>query len=158
MASEVLRATVADNEATPRNNATAPTALGNNVPAAESWWTNKPSPSSAMPTSVTTAPSTTRRPLASAPKPTSGRIAATGGMRLARHAGTIDESNVTRMPTARAAMIVRGLMIVDESGNPAPMALNSAMIPLATRAPKPMPRTEASAPTPSDSAMTIRRI
>ena len=92
----------------------------------------------AAPMTVTTVPSTRRRVLI-ASNPSSGRIAATGGIRATRRAGTMTDSSVTPMPTMAATTTVRGSSTVEVSGNPAPAALNTLISPRATRMPPPMP-------------------
>ena len=82
---------------------------------------------------MTTAPRMRRRLPLSAEKPTSGRIAATGGMRAARMAGTSTDSRVMPTPTIAATTTVRGFMSSGVGGNPPPAPLKAAMMPCATR-------------------------
>ena len=63
-------------------------------------------------------------------KPSSGRIAATGGMLAARRAGMMTDSMVMPTPTTKANRIVRGSSTVSLSGKPSPAALNRPMISL----------------------------
>ena len=133
------RATVDERLATPRKISSAPTAPSPSVPTVPPGRTNRPTTNITAPITVTIVPSTRRRVL-SASKPSSGRIAATGGILAARRAGTITDSSVTPTPTITAMITVRGSSTIDVSGNPAPAALNTARRPWATRMPPPMPR------------------
>ena len=104
--------------------------------------TNSPTTNTTAPTTVTTVPTTSRRVL-SASKPSSGRIAATGGILAARRAGTMTDSSVMPTPTTKAIRTVRGSSTVPVSGNPAPAELKTLINPRATRMPPPMPSTVA---------------
>ena len=97
---------------------------------------------SESPRVVTITPATRRR-VRIAAKPSSGRIAATGGIFAARRDGTMTESMVIPMPTNAAMTIVRGRSTVWASGNPAPAASNSAISPRATSSPPTTPSTVA---------------
>ena len=83
----------------------------------------------------------------SASKPSSGRIAATGGILAARRAGTITDSIVMPTPTRNGhddrARQQHGAV----SGKPAPAALKTAIEPRATRMPPPMPSDRGDRPT-----------
>ena len=91
-----------------------------------------------------------------AAKPTSGRIAATGGTLAARRAGRSTLAIVTPTPTISDTITAGALSTSDEDGNPAPLALNTAMISLATPNPARMPRIVAVSEMISASS-TIRR-
>ena len=108
------------------------------------------------PRTVTIVPPTSRRALSTS-KPSSGRIAATGGMRAARSAGMMTAAIVTPTPTTKAQMTVRGSSFNAVSGKPAPVALNTARMPLATSRPPPMPTTVAISDMISASRKIIRR-
>ena len=132
------RATVDERLATPRKMSSAPRPARVSAPTVPPGRANRPSTNITAPITVTTVPSTRRRVLI-ASNPSSGRIAATGGMRAARRAGTMTDSIVTPMPTMAAMITVRGSSTVDVSGKPAPAALKTARRPRATRMPPPMP-------------------
>ena len=105
------------------------------------------------------APASTRRLLRwRLEKPTSGRMAATGGMRPARAAGTKAATRVTPRPTNSDTAMVRAEMTVDADGKAAPVALNSAVMPFETRTPPAIPSAVASRPMMPDSPRIIMRI
>ncbi len=106
---------------------------------------------------MTTAPPTRRRLALSATNPSSGRIAATGGIREARRAGTITDINVTPIPTIAEAMTVRGNITIEIPGNPAPAALKMPMMPRATKSPPNTPITVATTATARASSTIMRR-
>ncbi len=80
--------------------------------------------------------------------------AATGGTRVARRAGASAERSVTPTPTSTAMRMVLGSSAIPAVGMSAPMALKSALMPLATPRPATMPTAEASTPSVSASATT----
>ncbi len=86
-----------------------------------------------------TAPTTSRRERIAA-NPSSGRIAATGGIFAARREGTMTDSIVTPMPTIAATTTVRGRSTGVEDGKPAPIALKPKTISWATPSPAIIPR------------------
>jgi hypothetical protein len=132
------RATVDDTLATPTNRSRAPPPARASMPMVPPGRPNSPSRNATMPTTVTAVPAISRFAL-SASNPSSGRIAATGGIFAARRAGTITDSNVMPTPTRNANTMVRGCSTVDVLGNPAPAELNTASRPRATSTPPPMP-------------------
>src|SRR4029079_15697333 len=93
---------------------------------------NRPITNIAAPTAVTTMPPISRRLELIAANPTSGRIAATGGTLAARRAGKITLAIVTPTPTISDTITAAGLSTSEDDGKPAPLALNTEMISLAT--------------------------
>ena len=85
------------------------------------------------------------------------RIAATGGTRDARMAGMTEATNVVSVPTANAAMMVRGSSWVEVEGREIPKALSSPCSPIEITNPKASPMAEAKRPTTSASPRTERR-
>ena len=81
--------------------------------------------------------------------------AAIGGTRVARAAGTIADSSVTIMPTASDTMTVRGASTRPLCGMSMLAAWKSWMTPAAMPRPARMPRTEASRPMTSASAVRL---
>ncbi len=108
------------------------------------------------PTTVTTAPAT-RRPDRIAANPSSGRIAATGGILAARRDGTMTDAIVMPMPTSAAITTVRSWSTVWVSGNPAPAASKAAMRPRATSTPPRTPDNVANTPSTKASTEIIQR-
>jgi hypothetical protein len=84
----------------------------------------------------------------------SGWRAATGGTRVAFRAGSTADTRVTRMPTARETMMVRGRNWMVVLGRSMPNPLSRARRPIAITSPKARPTSEASTPTIADSAST----
>ena len=84
------------------------------------------------------------------------RIAATGATFAARRAGSSAETAVTRMPTTKATMTVRGCSTIGADGRPAPKAPNSACRPSATPIPAASPIADARPPTTTASISTER--
>ena len=74
-----------------------------------------------------------------ASKPSSGRIAATGGIRDALRAGSRTARTVIPTPTRKAMTTAVGLSTMPKLGNPAPAALKMSRISLATPMPAKMP-------------------
>ena len=92
------RAIVDDNDATPRNRITAPPPANRMSPGVPPGRTNSPIRNITMPSAVSAMPMTSRF-VWMALKPNSGRIAAIGGIRPARRAGTTTDAIVMPMPT-----------------------------------------------------------
>jgi hypothetical protein len=88
--------------------------------------------------------------------PATSRMAAIGGTRVARSAGTTLATTVTPIPTSSATTIVRAAMTVEPVGRSNPIALNSAMIAGATSRPPARPSNAAIVPTTSASRTTLR--
>ena len=86
---------------------------------------------------------TTSRFVLRASKPSSGRIAATGGILAARRAGISTARTVIPTPTRKAITTAIGVSTIGKSGKPAPAALKMARISLATPMPAKMPMTVA---------------
>ena len=116
------RATVDETLATPRKINRPPPPARVSRPIVPPGRANRPSTNITAPTSVTRTPATSRL-LLMASKPSSGRIAATGGILAARRAGMITESSVMPTPTRTATTIVRGSSTVSLSGKPIPAEL-----------------------------------
>ena len=85
-------------------------------------------------------------------------MAATGGMREARSAGTMAADTVTPTPTIALAMIVRVDTMSAAEGKAAPAALKMATMPLATPMPAMMPTNVATIETTNASPMIMVRI
>ena len=132
------RATVDDTLATPRKIISAPTPAKAMSPSAPPGRRNSPRTNITAPTTATVVPTTSRRVL-SASKPSSGRMAATGGILAARRAGTITDSSVMPTPTTTAMMMLRGSSTVPASGKPSPAELNSESMSFATPTPPRIP-------------------
>ena len=88
MALLIGAATVVERLAIPRNRRIAPRPELDRVPAAPPGWMKSPTASNVRPAARVDVPTTRRLFRCRAEKPSSGRIAATGGMRPARTAGT----------------------------------------------------------------------
>ena len=82
-------------------------------------------------------------------------MAATGGMRPARKAGTIAAATVTPIPITIDKMTVRLEINKSAAGNAAPAALNAKVMPLATPSPPTRPRPVAMIPTTRPSPIII---
>src|SRR3989440_705206 len=138
---------------TPRKMTTAPIAtLSSRLPDLA----KSPARSSARPITVTTVPNVIRFQLirGTTAATASSRSAVTGGTRVALTAGAIEASTVTMTPTSRPTMIVRGATTSVVDGRSAPMAPNTALSPIATTMPAPIPTIEASRPTMNASVRT----
>ena len=118
----------------------------------------RPTQSNVMPASKVTTPARRRLLRCRAVKPISGRIAATGGILLARKAGTIAAVTVTPMPTKSEARMVRVEMVIVADGNAAPVALKSAVMPFDTPTPPKMPKAVAMIPMMRASPKIMSRI
>ncbi len=149
-------ATVEETPATPRKSSSPPIPARTPMPMAPPGRTKRPTRKRAAPT-TTVDVATTRRRLLSASKPSSGRIAATGGIFAARRAGTMTDAIVMPTPTTNAMMIVRGVITVPVSGNPAPAALKREISRRATPMPSPMPTIVAITDITSASTTIMRR-
>ncbi len=147
---------VDDRLAIPRKSRSAPPPASPIRPRVPPGRRNNPIRNSERPRVVTITPATRRR-VRIAAKPSSGRIAATGGIFAARRDGTITESMVIPMPTNAAMTIVRGRSTVWALGNPAPAASNNAISPCATSSPPTTPSTVATTPRANASSVIIRR-
>ncbi len=136
-------ATVDDRLAMPRNSSRAPVAGEPDESDRAARSDEQPDRGTTRsPTTVTITPATRRR-VRNAANPSSGRIAATGGIFAARRAGTMTDSMVMPIPTSAAIRMVRGSMTISASGNPAPAASKRAMRPRATSRPPMRPNTVA---------------
>ncbi len=149
-------ATVDDRLATPRKSTRAPSPANPISPGVPPGFRNSPTRNIAMPITVTIAPATRRRDRMAA-KPSSGRIAATGGILAARRDGTMTDAIVMPMPTSAATMTVRSWSTVCVSGKPAPAASNRRISRLATPTPPMMPSTVANTPRANASVEIIQR-
>ena len=151
-------AIVVDRLATPRNNMTAPIAELPRVMIVPPGCTNNPILKRAMPTSRVVRPTTSRLLRCRAEKPSSGRIAATGGIRLARIAGTMAAVTVTPIPINTETKIVRSESVKAAVGKAAPAALKSAVMPWATPSPPRIPSPVAMMPMIRPSPIIMARI
>ena len=82
------------------------------------------------------------------------RSAATGGTRMARHAGSRPAASVTSVPTSMATITVRALNTRPASGRSICIELSTASRPTAMPKPAPIPMSEASRPMLSASSIT----
>ena len=128
------RATVDETLATPRKISRPPPPARTISPSVPPGRTNSPMTKATTPTSVTTVPATRRLAL-SASNPSSGRIAATGGIFAARRAGMMTDAIVMPTPTTNAMTTVNGRRTVAVLGNPAPAELKTWISSLATPTP-----------------------
>ena len=90
------------------------------------------------------------------------RMAATGGTRPERSAGSSADSTVTSRPTMIVRMTVRGSRVSPVEGRSRPRAENAPCRPMASSMPRPRPRIEPTRPTTTDSmsreTVTWRRL
>ena len=142
--------------AVPRNISSAPPPASRISPGVPPGRANSPTRKSTAPMITVTVPATRRFEL-SAAKPSSGRIAATGGILAARRAGMMTAHIVMPTPTRNAISTERGFSTSEKSGKPAPAALKMPMISLATSIPPPMPMIVATTDMISASTMISRR-
>ena len=84
------------------------------------------------------------------------RSASTGGTRVARSAGEMDEMTVTIVPTTSATTIVRVSITIPFEGSSTPTPLNSALSPWAVRIPRPNPTADPTIPRTKPSPITDR--
>ena len=80
------------------------------------------------------------------------RMAATGGTRPERSAGSSADRTVTSSPTTIVRMIVRGSRVSPLEGRSRPRAANAALSPRASSMPRPSPMMEPTSPTTTDSS------
>ena len=149
-------ANVAVRLVTPRKSRSTPPPPSTMRPRPPPTWTNMPTRNAISPMIAMVTPAVRRR-VRIAWNPIWGCIAATGGIFAARRAGMRTDNIVTPIPTIVATITVRGSSTVPVGGNPAPMALNSAMIRRATAMPPKMPIAVPITPIPSAS-VAIRRL
>ena len=140
----------------PRNSTSAPMPANAINPGVPPGRRNSPTTNIVTPMTVTTTPATRRRERIAA-NPSSGRIAATGGIFAARRDGTMTDAIVMPMPTSAAITTVRTWSTVRVSGNPAPAASKAAIRPRATSSPPRTPNIVANMPSTKASAEIIQR-
>ena len=148
------RATYWVSMAAPTNSTTAPIPISPNRWARPESGASIPDRTRATPSAVSTMD--TIRRARGAPGTSMSRIAATGGTRLAFHAGTSAATKVTSRPTTRPTMIVRGSIWRLVAGSEAPMALKPARRIAANAMPKMIPMIEATSPMKLASSRTDR--
>ena len=148
------RATYWVSMAAPTNRITAPRPISPNRWARPESGASIPSSTRATPSAVSTMDTTSRA--RGAPATSMSRIAATGGTRLAFHAGTRAATKVTNMPTTRPTMTERGSIWRLVAGSEAPRALKPARRIAANAMPKMIPMIEATSPMKQASSRTDR--
>ncbi len=144
------RETIGASMPMPMNTASAP------IPTRAIAGSLTPASTAIRPQIATIPPSVTRRRSESPSSSRWSTSAATGGIRTARRAGPIADSNVTPTPTPTATAAVRALKTSGAEGSVMPNAFSSATSPSAARIPRPRPISEATRPVRAASPSTER--